>query len=93
MQTGHDRALNRILARIPPDASAGAVDEVYTHLSLDPNARAGFAGSQEYLVVDARYDSPTWRSLYQPELNARLRSAAYEVVLNDDGITLYRLRK
>jgi len=93
LQTGHDRALDRILARIPTDASVGAVDEVYAHMSLDPNARAGFAGSLEYLVVDARYDSDIWRKIYQPQLNARLRAAAYEVVASDDGVTLYRLRE
>src|ERR1700737_4757779 len=93
LQTAHDRALNRILAQIPPDVPVGAVDEVYTHLSLDRNARAGFAGSLEYLVVDARYDSATWRNLYQGQLAVRLRSAAYDAVANDDGITLYRLRK
>ena len=46
-----------------------------------------------HIVVDARYDSETWRKLYQVQLNDRLRSAAYEVVANDDGVTLYRLRK
>jgi len=92
-QTGHGRALNKILARIPADASVGAVDEVYAHLSLDPNARAGFTGNLAYLVVDAKYDSETWRKLYQPQLDARLRSATYDVVANDDGVTLYRLRQ
>lgn len=93
VQTAHDRALNRILARIPASAQVGAVDEVYTHLSLDPNAQTGFAGSPEYLVVDARYDSATWRTLYEPELDARLHTGGYQSVTNDDGVTLYRLTK
>lgn len=93
VQTSHDRALDGILERIPANASVGAVDEVYTHLSLDPNARAGFAGSPEYLVVDEAYDSATWRSLYRRELDADLRSGAYEVLASESGVRLYRSRK
>lgn len=93
MPTEHGRTLDRIVARIPANASVGAVDEVYTHLSLDPNARAGYAGNPEYLIVDETYNSATWRALYRPELEAHLRTGAYEAIVTDDGVTLYRLRE
>jgi uncharacterized membrane protein len=91
--TAHDRALDRIIALVPSDASVGAVDEVYTHLSFDPNARAGYEGDLEYLVVDARYDSPTWRGRYSRQLDEHLASREYQVVARDGDVTLYRLRK
>ncbi len=93
LRTEHHRALDRALALIPRNASVGAVDEVYVHLALDPNARPGYKGNPEYLVVDEQYDSSAWRQLYSHQLDECLRSGAYELISRNDAVALYRLRK
>lgn len=92
VRTAHDAALDRILARIPAGASVAAVDELYVHLALDPNAHPRFDGHPEYLVVDETYDSPTWRALSSRQFNALLASGDYRLIGRDDGVALYRLR-
>jgi len=87
-----ERALDRVLARIPPDASVCAVDEVFTHLSLDPAARPGYEGACAYMVLDAAYDSPTWRGTYSAQVKAKLATGAYAQIAQDDGVTLYQAR-
>jgi uncharacterized membrane protein len=93
LRTAHDATLDRVIAQVPADASVGAVDELYVHLSLNPNARPGFDGHPEYLVVDDMYDSPTWRGRYKPQLDALLASGDYALVEKEDGVRLYRERK
>lgn len=90
MRTSHDVALDRTLALIPAGASVGSVDEVFVHQSLNPDARPGYAGNLEYLIVDDRYDSPTWRDVYRSQLQDQLESGAYHAIASDDGVTLYR---
>lgn len=92
-RTAHHAALDRILERIPAAASVGSVDEVYAHLGLNPNAHVGYAGNLEYMVVDERYDSATFRNMYRAQLDAQLGSGAFQAVASEDGVTLYRLRQ
>jgi uncharacterized membrane protein len=92
MRTAHDAALDRIIASIPAGASVDAVDELYVHLALDPNAHPRFDGRPEYLIVDETYDSPTWRALSAQQFKALLASGDYGLIESDDGVMLYRLR-
>jgi uncharacterized membrane protein len=90
VRTAHDRSLDRTLALIPQGASAGSVDEIFVHMSLNPQARAGYDGGLDYLVADSQYDSHGWRDHYRPQLERQLSSGRYRVISTDDGITLYQ---
>jgi uncharacterized membrane protein len=89
LRTRHDRALDATLARIPAGASAGSVDEIFVHMSLNPQAHTGYEGGLDYLVVDDRYDSQGWRDTYRPQWRRQMASGRYVSVWTDDGITLY----
>ncbi len=86
----HERALNRSVGEVPARAVVCAVDEVYTHLAMDPNAQPGYDGRCDFMIVDQRYDSPTWRATYSAQVAAHLRSQRYDLVSRDDGVLLYR---
>jgi len=90
-KTTHDRALDALLARIPPAASVATYDEVYAHLGFDPNAQMGFEPNPfpQYALFDARYDSVAWRRVYRPRLDALLRDGRYRPLVTIDGATLY----
>jgi uncharacterized membrane protein len=92
LPNAHVRALDRTVSRIPSDASVCSVDEVYVHLSLDPQAQVGYAGGCDYMIVDERYDSPTWRNTYSAQVSAHLQSGKYVLIGDDDGVRLYRSR-
>lgn len=89
-RTAHDRALDRILARVPAGASVGSVDEIFVHMSLDPQARTGYARGLDYYVVDTRYDSQAWHEVYLPQLERQLASGRYAAAAVDDGVILYQ---
>ena len=67
VRTAHDRALDAALARIPNGSSAGSIDEIFVHMSLNPQARAGYKGDLEYLVVDERFNSQAWHDTYRSQ--------------------------
>jgi uncharacterized membrane protein len=90
VRTAHHRALDRILARIPSRACAGSVDEIFVHMSLNPNARARFDDELTYLVVDTSYDSNGWRTVLRPQLQYQLASGRYRAIAKEDGVTLYQ---
>jgi uncharacterized membrane protein len=89
-RTSHERALDRTLALIPTGASAGSVDEIFVHMSLNPKAQAGYNGALDYLVVDSTYDSQGWRDVFRPQLQRHLALNRYHLVSSDDGVLLYR---
>lgn len=93
LRTPHDRALDATLARIPAADSAGSVDEIFVHMSLNPQARAGYEGRLDYLVVDSHYDSQGWRDVYEEQVARQLRSNRYAVISTDDGIILYKRKQ
>lgn len=90
LRTAHDRAIDAVVALVPAGASVGAVDEIYVHLSLDPNAQTGYGEEPEYIVVDGDYDSMYWRAIYQPQFDALMRTGAYRPIATDDRVSLYR---
>ena len=93
LPNAHTRALDRAVGAVPPQARVCAVDEVYVHLSLDPEARVGYGGPCDYMIVDRSYDSPTWRNTYRAQVDARLQAGNYDLVADDDRVLLYRLHK
>jgi hypothetical protein len=90
-RTAHDAVLDRALAEIPVGAPAGSVDEIFVHMSLNPNARSGYNGPVDYLVADSHYDSEGWRDHYR-RLQRQLSSGRFGIASSDDGVTLYRRR-
>jgi uncharacterized membrane protein len=91
-RTPHDRALDAALARIPAGASAGSVDEIFVHMSLNPQARAGYTGHPAYLVVDDHYRSQGWQDVYRQQWSREMATHHYQAVFTDDGVTLYEWR-
>jgi uncharacterized membrane protein len=90
--SAHDAALDRLVARVPPDAPVATYDEVYSHLGFDPNAQIGFdrLPVPEYALFDERYDGAAWRTMYRPRLQELIRAGTYRPVATEDGATLYR---
>ena len=87
----HVRALDRAVAAIPPGASVGSHDEVYSHLGFDPAANAGFDGRPEYLIVDRHYYRPDqWAGPVGRHIEDVIRTGGYAVVSSDDGVIVYR---
>jgi len=89
LRSSHDAALDRMLARLPPDAEVGTHDELYAHLGFDPNASIGLLRRPAYLVFDRSYSSPTWVAKIRPLFERELGRGAYRLEAQDDGVDLY----
>jgi uncharacterized membrane protein len=90
LPNAHDAALDRIIAQVPPDSVAASYDEVYTHMSLNPNARIGMYVTPEYFVYNPLYDQATWRTNIVPRLAAVVCGGYFVRVASEDGVTLFK---
>jgi len=88
-RTAHDAALDRTLAKLPPDLDVGTHDEIYAHLGFDPNASLGLRRDPRFALFDRTYYSASWVSEIRPVLLEGLRSGRYRLVSSDDGIDLF----
>jgi len=85
----HDAALERVLAKLPPDLEVGTHDEIYAHLGFDPNASLGLKRNPRFALFDRSYYSAWWVADIRPVLLAGLRTGRYRLVSSDDGIDLF----
>jgi uncharacterized membrane protein len=93
-RTAHDVALDRVLAKLPPDMEVGTHDEIYAHLGFDPNASLGLGRDPHFALFDRSYYSAWWVADIRPVLLEGLRTGRYRLVSSDDGIDLYeRVRR
>ena len=90
LRSARDASLDRIIAKVPPDAVVGSFDEAYTHLSLDPNARIGMYVTPDYFVYDASYDGLTWRTNIVPRLAAVVCGGYFQPIAKDGSVTLFK---
>jgi len=88
-RTAHDAALDRVLAKLPPDLEVGTHDELYAHLGFDPNASIGLGRNPRYALFDRTYDSAAWVNEVRPQLQRGLAAGRYRLLSSDDGIDLY----
>jgi uncharacterized membrane protein len=88
-RTAHDAAIDRVLARLPPDLEVGTHDEFYAHLGFDRNASIGLARDPRYALFDRTYYSASWVNEIRPVLQRGLASGRYRRISSDDGIELY----
>ena len=88
--TAHDRAIDALIATLPPDAAVGTHDEIYSHLGFDPNARNEWASQPEYVLVDDTYPSDFWHNVLRPQLNGLVQQHVYVLQRSEDGVELYR---
>ena len=91
LPNAHDALLADTLRHLPPLAFAGAQDEIFAHLGLDPNASIGFAGQQWFVYDQTRY-SPRWHEVDEPAVRAALARRDYGIVSERDGIVVLRKR-
>ena len=91
LPNAHDALLADTLRHLPPLAFAGAQDEIFAHLGLDPNASIGFAGQQWFVYDQTRY-SPRWHEVNEPAVRAALARRDYGIVSERDGIVVLRKR-
>jgi uncharacterized membrane protein len=87
----HDALLEQTLGRLPASAQVGSQDEIFAHLGLDSNASTGFAG-QRWFVYDRSHYSVRWHDVDEPAVRGALRSRAYSVTSERDGIVVIRRR-
>jgi hypothetical protein len=85
----HDRAIDAVIATLPPDAAVGTHDEIYSHLGFDRNARNEWASKPEYILVDDTYPSDTWQKLGRADLAEFVHANGYALVTSSDGVELY----
>jgi uncharacterized membrane protein len=88
-RTAHDAALDRVLAKLPPDLEVGTHDEIYAHLGFDRNASIGLRRDPHYALFDRTYYSASWVDEIRPVLERGLASGRYRLLSSDDGIDLY----
>jgi uncharacterized membrane protein len=87
--TAHDTALDRAIARLPPDLEVGTFDETYAHLGFDPHAQLGLERSPRFALLDASATSTALVEKWRPIVRAGLASGAYRLVWSTDGVELY----
>ena len=85
----HDRTIDAFIASLPPDASVGTHDELYSHLGFDRNARNDWNHHSVYILVDDTYPSDQWRNIGRPQIDAMVAAHAYVLLRAQDGIELY----
>jgi uncharacterized membrane protein len=89
-RSAHDASLDRVIALVPAGADVASSDEVYAHMSLNPNARIGMDVTPDYFVYDSSYDGATWRESIKPRLEAVVCTGYFAPVAVDDGVTLFK---
>jgi len=90
LRTAHDAVLDRIIAHVPHDSNVASVDEAYTHMSLNPNARIGMYVPPDYFVYDSHYEGTTWRANIAPRVAAFVCAGLFAPVASEDGVTLFK---
>lgn len=85
----HDALLERTVQSLPAAADVGAEDEIFSHLGLNPKASIDMLG-QQWFVFDRTHYSERWHAIDAPAVNTALRSHAYAVVSERDGIVVLR---
>lgn len=90
--TAHDRAIDAVVAQIPPNAAVGSHDEIYSHMGFNPNARLEWASHPDYVLIDNQYPSDAWQKIGRPQFAELVRSGVYVMQTANDGVELYRLR-
>ena len=89
-RTAHDRAVDRLLAGLPPELDVGTHDELYAHIGFDPNASVGLARSPRFALFDGTMDTSYWVQHTRAALADR--GGRYRPVWERDGVTLYQRR-
>jgi uncharacterized membrane protein len=89
-RTAHDRAVDRLLAQLPPKLEVGTHDELYAHIGFDPNATVGLASSPPYALFDDTMGTSYWVERTRAELADP--AGRYRPSWEHDGVTLYRRR-
>jgi uncharacterized membrane protein len=89
LRTAHHAALDRVLAKLPPDMEVGTHDELYAHLGFDPNASIGLSRNPRYALFDRTYVSAAWVNEVRPALQRGLATGRYRLISSDDGVELY----
>jgi uncharacterized membrane protein len=87
---GRDAETAAMLRNLPPTASVGTYDELYSHLGFDPNARIGVRSMPGYIVYDQRYASPAWDGIHLPVVRRARQLGVYTVVSDHDGLVVLR---
>lgn len=88
--TAHDRVLDAFVAQLPPDASVGTHDEIYSHLGFDPNARNEWTSLPDFVLADDTYPSPQWQNAGRKQLAALVHRGVYVLLRSEDGVELFR---
>jgi uncharacterized membrane protein len=92
LPNAHDRALDRVLAALPPGLPVGTHDELFAHLGFDPNESLGLTRDPPFALFDATDTSSYWVEQDLPILQRGVADGTYRVVSSEDGITLYERR-
>ncbi len=87
--TAHDDALDRSIARLPPDVPVGTFDETYAHLGFDPNAYLGLDRNPRYALLDADATTTYLVEKWRPIVRAAVAAHTERLVWSDDGVELY----
>ena len=88
-RNAHDALLDRVIARLPPDANVGTLEELYSHLGFDPHAELGLARNPRYALLDTALVHSAIEERYEPVVREALRRGLYRVVWRDGSVTLY----
>ncbi len=86
-RVAHDRARDRVLARLEPGLDVGASDALYAHLGFDPRARLGLDGAPRYALVDAKDRTSFFDAHWAPIVASA--ASPYRLLWEDDGLGLY----
>ncbi len=87
----HERALDEIVAQLPPDASVGTSLNVFAHLGMYPGATLGLATAQ-YILLDRTCESADCKNGTLPQADQLLTSNRYRLLRRLDGVELYERR-
>ncbi|HZY98800.1 MAG TPA: DUF2079 domain-containing protein [Candidatus Baltobacteraceae bacterium] len=87
LPNAHDAQLERTLARLPPDADVGSEDEIFAHLSFDPNASIT-VDSHEWFLYDETHYSDRWRLVDEPLVRRLVARRVYAIASDRDGIVV-----
>lgn len=90
LPNARDAETSAMLQSLPPTATVGTYDELYSHFGFDPNARIGVRTMPEYIVYDQRYASAAWNGIHLPVVRRARRDGIYAVVSDHDGIVVLR---
>jgi hypothetical protein len=87
--TAHDRAIDAMIASLPPNAAVGSHDEIYSHMGFNPNARNEWASRPDYIIADEAYPSDAWQQIGRSQLAELVHNGTYRLLRSDDGVDVY----